>query len=136
MGRGAAYLDFDNDGDLDLVITVNGGRPILFRNDGGNKNHWLRVSLLGVESNRGGIGALVKVKVGGRLMRSYVKSGSSYLSQSELPLTFGIGKSKSIDWIEIQWPNGRVERYHEVKVDQWVLIEEGKKDIRKIKAGN
>ena len=93
VGRGAAYGDFDNDGDLDLLITANNGPARLLRNDNGNQNDMLRVKTVGTRSNRDGIGAKVTVKTSkGVRLFGMVKTGSSYLSQSELPLTFGLGK--------------------------------------------
>ena len=93
VGRGAAYGDFDNDGDLDLLITANNGPARLLRNDNGNQNDMLRIKTVGTRSNRDGIGAKVTVKTNkGVRLFGMVKTGSSYLSQSELPLTFGLGK--------------------------------------------
>ena len=103
-------LDFDNDGDLDLVITTNNGLARLLRNDNGNQNDMLRVKTVGTRSNRDGIGAKVTVTTaGGTRLSAMVKSGSSYLSQSELPLTFGLGKpspGKTVS-VEVTWPSGR-----------------------------
>ena len=92
VARGAAYADYDNDGDLDLLVTANNGPAVLLRNDGGNRNRWLRVRLAGTKSNRDGIGAKVTLTLpGGGKSWGVVKTGSSYCSQSELPLTFGLG---------------------------------------------
>ncbi|HEX9757950.1 MAG TPA: CRTAC1 family protein [Nitrospiria bacterium] len=132
LGRGAVYLDYDEDGDLDIFLTENGGRPILYRNEGGNQNHWLRIGLVGTESNRDGIGALVKVKVGDQVLQAMVKTGSSYLSQSELPLTFGLGELKQAEWIEVQWPLGKVEKHDNIKSDQFIVFKEGKNIIKQI----
>src|SRR5262249_27510214 len=102
VGRGAAYADFDNDGDLDMLITTNNGPAYLFRNDGGNQNNFLRVKAVGTASNRDGIGAKVSVKLAsGAELRNMVHGGSSYCSQSELPLTFGLGKSDKVSRIEV-----------------------------------
>ncbi len=129
VGRGAAYLDFDNDGDLDLVITANNGVARLLRNDNGNQNDFLRVKTVGRRSNRDGIGAKVTVKTaGGTRLSEMVKSGSSYLSQSELPLTFGLGKpapEKTVT-VEVVWPSGRRDSVPNVKPNQFIIIEEGK----------
>src|SRR4026209_1053225 len=90
VARGAAYGDYDNDGDLDILVTVNNGPARLMRNDGGNRNHMLRVQTIGTASNRDGIGARIDVAVhGGANLWQIVKTGSSYASHSELPLTFG-----------------------------------------------
>ena len=129
VGRGAAYLDFDNDGDLDLVLTSSSGPAKLLRNDNGNANDLLRIRLVGTHSNRDGIGARVTLKLAnGQHLTQMVKSGSSYLSQSELPLTFGLGSprpNKLVD-IEIQWPGGRKQSIPAIPVNQSITIQEGK----------
>src|SRR5258708_6404893 len=110
VGRGAAYADVDNDGDLDLLVATNHGRARLLRNDGGNRHHALRVKLLGTTSNRDGIGARVDIALGaGRTQWQLVKTGSSYCSQSELPLTFGLGDATRVNEIRVRLPSGRVE---------------------------
>ena len=129
VGRGAAYLDFDNDGDLDLVLTTNNGPAKLFRNDNGNQNDLLKVKTIGTRSNRDGIGAKVTVKTSkGQRLFEMVKDGSSYLSQSELPLTFGLGKpdgGKTVS-LEIVWPDGRKESVANIRPNQFITLEEGK----------
>jgi hypothetical protein len=129
VGRGAAYLDFDNDGDLDLMITTSSGAAKLLRNDNGNSNDMLRVKTVGTHSNRDGIGSKVIVRLeNGSHQMQMVKSGSSYLSQSELPLTFGLGKpqaGKAVS-LEIVWPNGRKESISGIQPNQSIVLEEGK----------
>jgi len=128
VGRGAAYGDIDNDGDLDLVLTTSNGPARLLRNDGGNQNDMLRVKLVGTRSNRDGIGAKVMVTTStGQHMSGMVKSGSSYLSQSELPLTFGLGKpdpNKTIN-LEILWPGGHKDTIANIHPDQFITVKEG-----------
>jgi hypothetical protein len=125
VARGAAYADIDNDGDLDLLITTNGGPAVLFRNDGA-ANHSLRVKLLGTRSNRDGIGAVVRVHSGSDQQWQMLRSGSSYLSQSELVLTFGLGANPQTSEVEVQWPSGQMDRLPSVAADQTVTIEEGR----------
>jgi hypothetical protein len=129
VGRGAAYLDFDNDGDLDLVVTSSNGPARLLRNDNGNQNDMLRLKLVGVRSNRDGIGAKVTVRTpNGMRLSGMVKSGSSYLSQSELPLTFGLGKPAEgkVVTVEVTWPGGKRESISGVKPNRSITLQEGK----------
>jgi hypothetical protein len=136
VARGAAYGDYDNDGDLDLIVTANNGPARLFRNDG-TVNHKLRVTLTGSASNRDGIGAKVRVLRGtGSPVSAMVKTGSSYLSQSELPLTFGLGAATKVSGIEIAWPNGRTDRLPGVAGDQSITIAEGKGVVRAVPLGS
>ena len=128
VGRGAAYGDFDNDGDLDLLLTTNNGPARLLRNDNGN-NDMLRIKTVGTRSNRDGIGAKVTLTTNKNVRQfAMVKSGSSYLSQSELPLTFGLGKpedGKSVK-LDIRWPSGHKDSIFNIKPNQFITIQEGK----------
>lgn len=129
VGRGAAYFDYDNDGDLDLLITASNGPARLLRNDNGNQNDMLRVKLVGVRSNRDGIGAKVTVRMpSGTRLSGMVKSGSSYISQSELPLTFGLGKPAEgkVVTVDVTWPGGKRESIVGVKPNQAITLQEGK----------
>ena len=111
VGRGLAYADFDRDGDLDLLLTTNNGPAYLYRNDQLSGNRCIRFRLVGTKSNRDAIGAMVRVFTGGVTQSRMVKGGSSYLSQSELPVTFGLEKRDRIDRVVIDWPSGRTEEY-------------------------
>jgi len=125
--RGAAYADIDNDGFLDILVTTNGGPAYLFHNEGGT-NHSLRLKLVGTKSNRDGIGAVVHVSSDNNKDTQWkmLRSGSSYLSQSELVLTFGLGGQSKADSVEIQWPSGQVDKLTNVNAGQTVTVQEGK----------
>ncbi len=114
VGRGLAYGDFDRDGNLDLLLTTNHGAAVLFRNEQTGGNRGIRLQLSGTKSNRDAIGAVVHVESGDLHQSRMVKSGSSYLSQSELPLTFGLGKRDAAERVIIQWPSGRTEEFKNV----------------------
>jgi enediyne biosynthesis protein E4 len=129
VGRGAAYGDIDNDGDLDLLITTNNGPARLLRNENANQNDLLRVKTIGARSNRDGIGAKVVVKTSkGRTLFGMVRTGSSYCSQSEMPVTFGLGKPEegTTLTLEITWPGNQKETIPNIKVNQAVVVQEGK----------
>jgi enediyne biosynthesis protein E4 len=126
VGRGLAYGDFDRDGDLDLLLTTNNGPAYLYRNDqlGGNRS--IRFRLVGTKSNRDGIGATVRVFAGGLTQSRLVKGGSSYLSQSELPVTFGLEKHDIIERAVIDWPSGRTEEFKNLAAGRCYECTEGK----------
>ncbi len=129
VGRGAAYADFNNDGRLDLLLSTNGGPVYLFRNEAQRAappNHSLRIKLTGTKSNRDGIGATVRVTSGGETQTQMLRSGSSYLSASELVLTFGLSHNEKADAVEIRWPSGEVQRLSNARAGQTVTVTEGK----------
>jgi hypothetical protein len=125
VGRGLAVADFDRDGDLDLLMTTNNGPAVLFRNDRTSSNRSLRFELRGTQSNRDAIGATVRITHGGVTQSRMVRSGSSYLSQSELPVTFGVGPRDSVERVVISWPNGRVEDFRNVATGKAYKCVEG-----------
>ena len=129
VGRGAAYADINNDGRLDLLLSTNGGPAYLFLNEATGSapaNRSLRVKLVGARSNRDGIGAVVKVAAGGATQSQMLRSGSSYLSASELVLTFGLGPSEKADSVEVRWPSGQIDKLSNVAVGQTITITEAK----------
>jgi len=126
VGRGAAFGDFDNDGDLDVLVTTNQGPAHLYRNDQLVKNRGVRIRLVGTKSNRDAIGATVKLYRGNECSSQMVKSGSSYLSQSEFPLTFGMGLRDKAERVVILWPSGRTEEYKNLQAGKRFECVEGK----------
>jgi hypothetical protein len=123
VARGAAYGDINNDGALDLLVATNAGPAVLFRNTGAT-NHSLRIKLVGTKSNRDGIGATVRLTAGNDTQSKMLRSGSSYLSSSELILTFGLGAHTQVDAIEIHWPSGQVDQWQNVAADQIITVKE------------
>ncbi len=130
VGRGAAYADFDHDGDLDIIVNINNGPAVLLRNDGGNKNNWINVRLVGRKSNRSGLGAVVRVESASGKQWQTVHSGSSYCSQSDLALTFGLKRDTKIARLSIEWPSGKMQQFTNVPVNQFVTIDESAGMVR------
>ncbi len=126
VGRGAAWGDIDNDGDADLLVTSNNGPPRLLRNDSPVEN-WLRVELQGTKCNRNGYGAVVRIRAKGLAVTRVAKAASSYLSQSDPRLLFGLGQASTVDSLEIQWPNGRVETLVPEGTNRTIKLVEGEK---------
>jgi len=124
MGRGAAHADFDGDGDLDIVLATLAGPAYLFRNDGGNQHNWLRVRVTGSKSNRSGLGTTVRVTSASGIQTQVVRSGSSYASQSELALTFGLGRDTSVSTVNVQWPSGKSQTFNALSPNQVVVVDE------------
>lgn len=125
VGRGAAFADYDNDGDVDAIVTTNGGAAHLLRNDGGNKNHWLQVHLRGTKSNRQGIGAKLRLVAGGASQIRQVGAQASYLSQNSLIETFGLGAKTRADTLEIVWPSGTREVRTNLAANERLQVVEG-----------
>lgn len=124
VARGAAYGDFDGDGDLDILVTNNGGPAVLYRNEGGNRNHWLTIKTVGTKSNRDGLGAVVTVKTSNGAQSMMVRSGSSYCSQSALALTFGLAGETKAQEIEVVWPSGIRQKLNNIPSNQVLTITE------------
>jgi len=126
VARGCAFGDFDNDGDVDVIVNNLDGPPTLLRNDGGNKNNWIMIKCVGTRSNRSGIGTRVKVTSGDRTQIDEVMSGSSYYSQNDLRLHFGLGKASRVESIEIVWPSGLKESFKDLPANRLVVVQETK----------
>jgi hypothetical protein len=124
VGRGSAYGDLDNDGDLDAVFTQTASTPLVLRNDQALNRHWLRLKLIGKKSNRDAIGAWVRFKVGDQVFARHVMPTRSYLSQSELPITIGLGSADKVDDIEITWLGGQVQKVANARVDALTIVEQ------------
>ena len=124
-GRGMATGDFDNDGDLDVLISNNGETPLLLRNEGGNKNNWLGLQLVATKSNPAAAGAVITWQAGG-LKRSRLKTaGGSYLSSHDPREVLGLGSAKKIDSVEIRWPSGKVDRLTNLPINTYLKVIEG-----------
>jgi len=127
VGRGAAYADINNDGRLDLLLSTNGGPVYLFQNEAQGAaalNKSLRIKLIGAKSNRDGIGTTVKLTTGGETQTQMLRSGSSYLSASELVLTFGLAHNEKADTIEIRWPSGQIDRLSNAPAGRTITVTE------------
>ena len=131
VSRGVAAGDFDNDGDVDLLVSNNGGVPQLLRNDGGNTNHWLEILLIGTKSNRDGVGARVKLIAGDLVQYDQRKGGASYQSAPDPRLHFGLGRQTTVDTLEIKWPSGMVTRLLDLPANQIIAVEEGKGVVKR-----
>jgi hypothetical protein len=125
VSRSAAIADYDNDGDLDILVNNNGQAAQLFRNDGGNSNHWLEIFLVGARSNRDGVGARVTVAAGGLVLYDQRKGGMSYQSAQDPRLHFGLAECTRVDAVEVVWPSGIVTKLRNLRADQIISIQEG-----------
>ncbi len=125
VARGAAHGDIDHDGDPDLIVTTNHGPAYVFRNDGGNRNHWLTIKLVGNKSNKNGIGSIVRVESTAGEQWDMVRSGSSYCSQSDLAVTFGLRSDSNVSALSIEWPSGTKQRFTGLRANQYITITEG-----------
>jgi hypothetical protein len=124
--RGCAFGDFDNDGDVDVLILNMNDRPSLLRNDGGNKNNWITLKLLGTQCNRTAIGARVRIVCGKHVQVDEVHSSGSVMSQSDLRIHFGLGQFTQVDLVEVKWPTTqKIERFTGISANQFLTIKEG-----------
>ncbi len=125
-GRGAAFADFDNDGNLEMVVANNGDPPLLMRNSGGTGNHFINLMLVGTKSNRDAMGARIRLRAGGLTQIREISGGGSYLSQSDLRAHFGLGQNTRAETIEVWWPSGLHQAFRDLEADEFYAIEEGK----------
>jgi hypothetical protein len=125
VGRGLASLDFDRDGDLDLAVATNGGEAELLRNDGGNERAFVSLRLVGVESNRDGVGSRVALELDGRPWMEELRAGSSYLSQNEMVIHVGLGRAEAARGVVLRWPSGRIETIDELEARRRYVVKEG-----------
>jgi hypothetical protein len=125
--RGMAIGDFDNDGGIDVLVSVNDAAPVLLRNTIGSQNHWLGINLVGTKSARDAIGARVTYQSGDLKRQRMKVGGGSFLSSHDPRIVLGIGKRTKLDWLEIQWPqpSGKIERLTELPIDRYITIVEG-----------
>ena len=131
VGRGVAFGDYDNDGDVDIFIVNNHDRGVLLRNEGGNRNNWLHVKLIGTKGNRDAVGARIRLKAGDLIQLREINAGASYLSFNSLTAEFGLVKETTVDWIEVIWPGGNTERFTGIGLNQRVTLTEGNGILQK-----
>jgi hypothetical protein len=124
VGRGAAFGDYDNDGDVDILVANVNASPVLLRNDGGNESHWLSVRTVGRSSNRDGIGARLILKAGPLSQIREIKTASGYLSSNDPRAHFGLGSLDTVDLLEIRWPSGVIQKMENVPAGQFLVVEE------------
>jgi len=128
VGRGAAFADYDNDGDVDVFVIVLGGKSMLLRNDGGNKNHWLKVKTVGRAPNTRGVGARLRLVAGGVTQIREIGAGNSYISQNSLEAEFGLGDVDRVELLEVTWPGGKVHTLRDVPADQVIsIVQDGRR---------
>ncbi len=126
VGRGVAFGDYDDDGDVDVFVVNNHDRAVLLRNDGGNRNAWIQVKLVGTADNRDSIGSKVRVVAGGLTQIREINAGASYMSFNSLTVEFGLGQESAVDLLEVVWPNGEIERFSDVRANQRIVVTQGR----------
>ena len=129
VGRGVAFADFDNDGFVDVMVGNNGDPPLLLHNGGGNGLHFVSFKLIGTKSNRDAMGARLTLTAGGVAQIREIAGGGSYLSQSDLRAHFGLGSAAKVEKLEITWPSGAHQSFHDFAADQFYSIQEGKSEL-------
>ena len=129
VGRGVAFADFDNDGFMDVVVGNNGDPPLLLHSSGGNGNHFLNFKLVGTKSNRDAMGARIRMLAGGISQTREIAGGGSYLSQSDLRANFGLGKANRAETVEVRWPSGQRQVFHDIEADKFYLLEESREQL-------
>jgi hypothetical protein len=135
VGRGCAFGDLDNDGDIDIVVNTLDGPPVLLRNDGGNRSNWLMIKCVGTKSNRSAIGARASIIIGERLQMAEVMSGGSYYSHNDLRLHFGLGSAQKVDAVKVTWPSGAIDTLEGVSANQILTVKEGSAPHSKTASG-
>ena len=128
-GRGAAFADFDNNGNIDVIVANNGDPPLLLRNGGGSGNHFVNFKLIGLKSNRDAMGARLRLHAGGISQIREIAGGGSYLSQSDLRAHFGLGHAVRADSLEVFWPSGTRQTFRDIAADGFYVIEEGRDQL-------
>jgi len=129
VGRGAAFADFDNDGNVDVIVANNGDPPLLLHNGGGTGNHFVNFKLVGTKSNRDAMGARIRIRAGSLSQMREIYGGGSYLSESDLRANFGLGSTIRIESVEVSWPSGQKQSFKDVEADKFYLIEESKNEL-------
>ncbi|HID11639.1 MAG TPA: CRTAC1 family protein [Candidatus Latescibacteria bacterium] len=135
VSRGAAFGDYDNDGDIDVLVLNMGDMPTLLRNEGGNRNHWIKFRTVGTRSNRDGIGARIWVTAGGLTQMREVYMGSSFLCGNDIRVHFGLGRNTKVDLVRVRWPSGLVEEFRGLKANKLYILKEGEGVQRAVEFG-